>query len=126
MIHILFNGSCGRKQYIVVEGTSSDSVSVVSGVPQGSVLGPLLFLTYINCVGNLELSECSRLTMYADDILLMKPIRGFNDFIHLQRDIDIIANCIDNLRLSLNTAKCKYIILYLERNNLLFCLWDYI
>ena len=43
-------------------------------------------------------------------ILLMKPIRGFNDFIHLQRDIDTIANCIDNLRLSLNTSKCKYII----------------
>ena len=55
-----------RKQYVVVEGTSSDSVSVVSGVPQGSVLGSLLFLTYINCV---ELPDSLRLSMYANVVL---------------------------------------------------------
>ena len=65
-----------RKQYVVVEGASSDITSVVSGVPQGSVLGPLLFLTYLNSVNSLVLTEGTQITMYADDILLVKPIRA--------------------------------------------------
>ena len=57
-----------RNQYVVVEGASSDITSVVSGVPQGSVLGPLLFLTYLNSVNSLVLTEGTQITMYADDI----------------------------------------------------------
>ena len=54
-----------------VNGESSQSIAVRSGVPQGSVLGPLLFLVYIN---DIVLSTNSSLILYADDILLYKPI----------------------------------------------------
>ena len=63
---------CKRQQYVVVDGGSSDTytTSVLSGVPQGSVLEPLLFLIYINHVSSLTLTDGSKLTMHADDILL--------------------------------------------------------
>lgn len=52
----------------------SRSISVISGVPQGSVLGLLLFLIYVNSVSDLNLSDDSRLTPYADDMLLYETI----------------------------------------------------
>ena len=54
--------------YIVVGGKSLQDVPVLSGVPQGPVLGPLLFLVYINDVSNIPLSD----NLYADDMLLYK------------------------------------------------------
>ena len=101
---------CCRKQYVVVEGASSSTTSVPSGVPQGSVLGPLLFLTYINCVADLGFSDGTLISMYADDILLWKPIKFSNNYVYLQTDINNISNCIKSLYLSLNSSKCKYII----------------
>ena len=73
-------------------------------------MGPLLFLTYINCVANLRLSEGTILSMYADDILLWKPIKQDSDYIHLQADLNLISSSISNLHLSLNATKCKYIV----------------
>ena len=59
-----------RKQNVVVDGASSVPVPLLPDVPQGSVLGPLLFLTYINQVTALNLSEGTQMAVYADDILL--------------------------------------------------------
>ena len=58
-----------RSQYVVVNGESSTSTQVISGVPQGSVLGPLLFLTYINGITEIPINDGCML-LYADDIFL--------------------------------------------------------
>ena len=67
-------------------------------------------MTYLNSVNSLVLTEGTQITMYADDILLVKPIRGTEDYTYLQRDITSITDCIQHLHLSMNATKCKYII----------------
>ena len=71
-----------------MNGETSDPVKVIiSGVPQGSVLGPLLFLIYIDDITSLQLSEGTKVSLYADDMLLYKPISSDNDYVKLQHDI---------------------------------------
>ena len=62
-----------RKQYVAVEGASPSMLQVLSGVPQGSVLGPLLFLLYLNNVANC-ISKDSQVNFYADDISSCRQI----------------------------------------------------
>ena len=73
-----------RTQRVVVNCEFSTEASVSSGVPQWSVLGPLLFLCYINV-----LRDCvkSQVRLSADDSLLYRPIRNMNDIILLQQDL---------------------------------------
>ena len=61
-----------RFQSMVINGTTSQPMTIKSGVPQGSVLGPLLFLIYINTICDLPLSSRCRLVLYADDLVLFK------------------------------------------------------
>ena len=58
-----------RRQFVVVEGSCSSTLQVVSGVPQGSVLGPLLFVVYLNDVADC-ISGGSKINLFADDIAL--------------------------------------------------------
>ena len=102
-----------------MDGASSKTTPVVSGVPQGSVLGSLLFLVYINCVSSLPLTTGSRLTIYADDIVLFKPIYYPEYYGALQKDIDAITECIRVCHLTLNPAKCKYLIASRKRQSIL-------
>ena len=64
-----------------MDGETSESISVVSGVPQGSVLGPLLFLIYIDDVTDSTLSPDSKISLYADDMLLFKTITSTGDYV---------------------------------------------
>ena len=77
-----------RTQQVIVEGATSDTVPVVSGVPQGTVIEPLLFLIFIN-----DLPNCvqSRIRLFADDCILYRKIRSIKDTIILQDDLNKIA-----------------------------------
>ena len=65
-----------RSQTVVVNGKSSLPAPVFSGVPQGSVLRPLLVLIYINDLTKINLSDGAELTLYADDVLLFRIINS--------------------------------------------------
>ena len=90
-------------------GSSSLSSNVLSGVPQGSILGPLLFIIYINGLSNLPLLSSANLTMYADDILLSHPVNSSSDLPLLQANIDSISSWFSSHSLTINSSKTKYI-----------------
>ena len=100
---------------MVIVGDSSPDSPVLSRVPQGSVLGPLLFI-YIDVVSSLKLSENTVLNLYADDMLLYKQIKCSEDYQQLQLDIDKISSWVESNHLSLNPAKCKTMLLSRKRN----------
>ena len=95
----------GRQQRVVVDGVSSPLSPVTSGVPQGSILGPLLFIIFMNSINYLPLSPGSKLVLYADDIVLYRPINSPEDVSIIQEDINQILNWTKAHSLTLNSAK---------------------
>ncbi len=104
-----------RSQTIVVNGEYSQPAPVISGVPQGSVLGPLLFLIYINDLTDINTKDGAKITLYADDVLLFRIINSPEDFVALQEDIDKIGSWSSANFLTLNRSKCKYMIVSRRR-----------
>ena len=100
-----------REQHVVVNGATSNTISVISGVPQGSVLGPLLFLIYINDISSLQLSGNSKLPLYADDMLLYKTISTSADYNEFQCDIDKIYGWSTANLMTFNASKCKCMVI---------------
>ena len=92
-----------RSQKVVLDGVSSDSKPVHSGVPQGTVLGPLMFLIYIN-----DITEhiTSSLRLFADDCLLYRIIATEEDTIQLQHDLNQLSIWATKWQLRFNVAKC--------------------
>lgn len=111
MVQWVFDYLLRRQQRTVVSGSSSSWATVISGVPQGSVLGPLLFILFINDVTNVRLSVNSDLNLYADDMVLYKPVRSAVDVTEFQEDINLIANFVKLVLLQLNVSKTKFMVL---------------
>ena len=105
LLQWIVNYLSNRQQYIGVNGKTSTTSQVMSGVPQGSVLGPLLFLMYINDITSVELND-GNLLLYADDILLYHPIYCLDDYVHLQQNIDKLYMWSEVNLLQFNPAKC--------------------
>ena len=78
-----------RTQTTVVNGVLASYVEVTSGVPQGSILGPMLFLLYINDINN---AITSQIKLFADDSVLHRNIHNQNDQVILQNDLDTISS----------------------------------
>jgi len=95
-----------RTQCVVLNGQSSQSSNVLSGVPQGTVLGPLLFLCYINDLPN---DVTSRVKLYADDVLLYSSINTIVDCQTLQEDLDRLMQWVDRWQMNFNSTKCETI-----------------
>ena len=104
-----------RSQVVAIGGELSSVKKVVSGVPQGSVLGPLLFTIYINDVVN-QISPSSSISLYADDIALYRSIRSPADYVILQADITAIATWVEEVRfLKLHADKCHFMLVSRKR-----------
>lgn len=97
----LFN----RTQFVTANEFNSSLCPVMSGVPQGSVLGPLLFLIYIN---DLPISISSSIKLFADDCVIYRNITSPSDHVILQSDLDNISSWCDTWLMKLNTTKCKF------------------
>ena len=74
----------GKEQYVILDGVLSDPIGVISGTPQGSILGPLLFLDQL-C--SLDLLNFTSIQLYADDILLFRPLKTGDSTLSLQAKI---------------------------------------
>ena len=103
-LNCIQNFLTNRTQKVVVDGSSSESARVRSAVPQGTVLGPLLFLTYIN---DLPSMVSSHVRLFADDCLLYRPIKCRADQEQLQRDLSALQDWADRWEMCFKPSKCS-------------------
>ena len=95
-----------RKQRVSVNCALSDITDVTSGVPQGSVLGPVLFLLYINDInGNIKFS----ILLFADDSIIYRKISSKTDHEILQSDLSQLQTWSDKWQMEFNVSKCVHL-----------------
>ena len=92
-----------RKQRVIVKGKTSSWADVLSGIPQGSVLGPILFIIFINDLPDV-VDTCVKI--FADDTKIFNHIRTQSDCEKLQRDLDNLSEWSDKWQLRFNVSKC--------------------
>ena len=104
----------GRQQCVAIGNHISDMLPVSSGVPQGSTLGPLLFLIYVNDISS-EVNF-SHIFLFADDTKCCKDIVGDSDCLLLQKDLNALSTWSSDWNLQFNETKCS--LLSFHRKNL--------
>ncbi len=95
-----------RKQRVSVNGALSDITDFTSGVPQGSVLGPILFLLYINDINE---NVQSSIRLFADDSIIYRKINSNIDYQILQTYLIQLEKWSDKLQMQLNISKCVHL-----------------
>lgn len=100
---------CNRKQYTFINGTNSEVNEINCGVPQGSVLGPLLFLIYINDM--YRALSAGRVRLFADDTCIFIRDKNFPNLINDARErlLEVLHWCNDN-KLIINSNKTSFVV----------------
>ena len=88
---------------MVIDGKTSDPAEVTSGVPQGTVLGPTLFLIYIN---NIAENINSNIRLFADDCVVYRQIDSPQDHVILQDDLNKLGDWSNTWQMKFNVDKC--------------------
>jgi hypothetical protein len=96
----------GRTQRVVVDGVASEWSAVTSGVPQGSILGPMLFLLFINDLPD-AIPPTISTGLYADDTKLYKAITSNEDCARLQTALSRAEDWSNKSNINFNSSKCK-------------------
>ena len=104
-----------RKQRVVINGVASEWAGVLSGVPQGSVLGPTLFLIFINDIDKAVDVTNSILLKFADDTKVARVVENQEDQAELQDTINRLEEWSREWQMLFNSSKCN--ILHLRANN---------
>lgn len=104
-----------RKQRVVVDGETSDWVRVDSGVPQGTVLGPVLFLAFIN---DLPSAVDAQVRLFADDAVLYRPVCSTDDCSALQQDLHKLEEWEATWCMKFNADKCNCITITRKKKKL--------
>ena len=104
-----------RTQQVLLDGYTSSTAEVLSGVPQGTVLGPLLFLTFINDLPEVTNSEAR---LFADDCLLYRPIYNKSDTELLQKDLAELEKWEKEWQMAFHPEKCVVIQVSNKRNTI--------
>ncbi len=97
------NWLSNRKQRVVINGTASDWAPVTSGVPQGSVLGPVLFIIYIN---DIDVGFNNYISNFADDMKIGNSIFTDHDSMSLLEDLRKISDWSQRWEMPFNVNKC--------------------
>ena len=101
----------GRKQRVILDNVISESVDVLSGVPQGSILRPLLFVLFINDIYE-NINKDSNIALFADDTKIWRDINYESDCETLQNDINTLSIWSRNNKMSFHPDKCKALSIY--------------
>ena len=103
-----------RKQCVRVDDKLSNWITVISGIPQGSVLGPILFVIFINDMPKMVKSMCQ---LFADDAKIFRSVhlRDETSNLMIQEDLESLYRWSERWQLPFNTGKCK--VLHLGHNN---------
>ena len=101
-----------RRQRVVVNDSRSSWADVTSGIPQGSLLGPMLFIIYIN---DMPTSVLSSIYLFADDAKVYRNISSNDDPPTLQHDLQQLEKWSERWQLRFNSNKCK--VMHLGRQN---------
>ena len=100
----ILNWLGNRKQRVVINGTASEWTPVTSGIPQGSVLGPTLFIIYVN---DLPGAVTSNSKLFADDTKIYRSVSDGAGPEVLKKDLEAVISWLDKWQLPFSSLKCK-------------------
>ena len=99
-----------RQQAVVISSSTSSFLPVLSGVPQGSILGPTLFVLFLNDITS-GLDKETKILMYADDTKIWRQINEYDDHLQLQKDVHYLLDWSVRNKMKFHPSKCKVLMI---------------